>query len=245
MPLPHSMRPPLALVAIGLLAGSLAACRSDRVDTTGSLAISDVRTRHPIVLSEGVRTLDVFPTGPGTLDPRQAADVDAFMLEYRRYGRGVLAMDVPQSASPRLSAAADRTVAAIRQAGVLGGVPSGSFVVARYAGADSSLASPVRLSFQRMEAKVASQCGMWPRDLGAGDFTSNLNNEPSWNLGCATRSNIATQVDDPVDLVRSREAGRIDTVRRTQVIEKLRSGNDPSIQWKQDGQAKVKAEITN
>ncbi len=38
------------------------------------------------MLADGTRSLDVFPTGPGHLDPRQGDDVDAFMLEYRRYG---------------------------------------------------------------------------------------------------------------------------------------------------------------
>ncbi|MBB3903872.1 CpaD family pilus assembly protein [Methylobacterium brachythecii] len=233
-------RSPLAMAVLALLVASLGACKSDRVDTTGSIYPYDVRARHPFVLAEGSRTLDIFPTGPGHLDPRQSADLDAFLLEYRRYGRGQLAIDLPRGASPVVGAAAERTGAAIRRAAAENGVPNGAIAMAGYAAADPSLASPVRLSFQHMEAKVASACGLWPQDLGVSTPASNLRNEPSWNLGCATRSNIAAQIADPVDLVRGRPEGRIDTVRRTQVIDKLRQSKDPSTKWNQDGKAEVK-----
>ena len=231
-----------ALVALGVLFASLGACQSRRtVDTTGS--IGDVRVRHPYVLADGTRSLDVFPTGPGHLDPRQAADVEAFAVEYRRYGRGTIVMDVPQGGAPGQISAARRTAASVRRLGAESGIASGAFVVTSYAVADPALASPVRLSFQRMEAKVASQCGLWPRALGTSDFTADVRNEPSWNFGCASRSNMAAQVADPVDLVRGREPGRIDTVRRSQVINDLRQGKDPSTEWKQDGKAKVKDQV--
>ncbi len=240
-----SVLPSHKLAALALFAASLGACRSDRVDTTGSLFPHDVRTRHPYVLADGTRTLDVFPTGPGHLDPRQAADIDAFLLEYRRYGRGTLALDVPRGAPPATAAASERTAFAIRRQISQGGVPAGAVAVAGYAVTDPSLAAPVRLSFQRMEAKVASACGLWPKDLGAGDYVGSTRNDPSWNLGCATRSNIAAQVADPIDLVRAREEGRIDTARRSHVINELREGKDPSTEWRQDGKATVKNAINN
>ena len=243
MPFSPSSGKPLALAALTLLAASLGACRSDRTDTTGSLATSDIRARHPYVLADGTRTLDIFPAGPGHLDPRQAADVEAFAIEYRRYGSGSLVMDVPQGGAPGAMAAAARVAGAVRRLGAESGIPSGAVVVSRYAVADAAIAAPVRLSFQRMEAKVASQCGVWPRDLGTSDFVADVRNEPSWNFGCATRSNFAAQVAEPVDLVRGREPGRIDTVRRSQVINDLRQGKDPSTDWKQDGKAKVKSQI--
>lgn len=236
-------RPPLALAALVLLTASLAACRSDRVDTTGSVYPHDVRARHPYILADGTRTLDIFPTGPGHLDPRQAADVDAFLLEFRRYGRGRLVIDVPRGASPG-TGAAERTGAAIRRIVAQSGVSGGALNVSSYAVSDPALASPVRLSFERMEAKVASACGLWPQDIGVGSPVFNLRNEPTWNLGCATRSNIAAQVDDPIDLVRGRGEGRIDSVRRSQVIDKLRQGNDPSTNWRQDGKAEVRDAVS-
>ena len=239
-----SLRSPLALVAVAGVAALLGACRAEPVATTGSLYPADYRARHPVALSEGVRTLDVFVTGTGHIDPRQAADVDAFLLEYRRYGRGTLALDVPAGGTPRTAAAVERTAAALHRLSLDGGVPDRQVVVARYPVANPSLAAPLRLSFQRMEAKVASQCGTWPQDLGVGDPAFNGRNEVYWNFGCASQSNFAAQVADPVDLVRARPEGRIDTIRRTNDIGKIRDGKDPSIQWRQDGKTSVKAQIS-
>ena len=244
MPLsPLSGKSPV-LVALTVLFASLGACQSHRAaDTTGS--IGDVRVRHPYILADGTRSLDVFPTGPGHLDPRQAADVEAFAIEYRRYGRGALVMDVPQGGSPGQMAAAQRAAASIRRLGAENGVPGSALVISQYPVGNPALASPVRLSFQGLEAKVASQCGLWPRDLGTSNFIADVRNEPSWNFGCATRSNLAAQTADPIDLVRGREPGRPDTVRRSQVVNELRQGKDPSTDWKQDGKAKVSDQIGN
>lgn len=235
----------LAPVSVLVLAGLLGACRADRVSTTGSTTPMDVRTRHPIVLADADRTLDVFPTGVGHIDPRQAADIEAFLLEYRRYGRGLITLELPQGVTPALAGPVERTGAAIRRLGAELGVPPGGWLVGGYPVAAPSLASPVRLTFQRMQAKVPSQCGLWPRDLGVSDIRSDWSNEPQWNLGCATQSNIASQVADPVDLVRGRPEGRIDTVRRTRDIGELRQGKDPSTQWRQDGKTDVKEEVKN
>ncbi|KQP85441.1 MULTISPECIES: CpaD family pilus assembly protein [unclassified Methylobacterium] len=239
-----SPRTPMALAAIAGLAALLGACRANPVATTGSLYPVDYRARHPIALTEGVRTLDVFVTGTGHLDPRQAADVDAFLLEFRRYGRGTLVLDLPGGIAPAQGAAVERTAAALRRMGADGGVPGRQIVISHYAVANPNLASPLRLSFQRMEAKVASQCGTWPQDLGVGDAPFNGRNETYWNFGCASQSNFAAQVADPVDLVRARPEGRIDTIRRTNDIGKIRDGKDPSIEWRQDGKTSVKSQVS-
>ncbi len=235
----------LAPVSVLVLAGLLGACRADRVATTGSTYPIDVRTRHPIVLADADRTLDVFPTGVGHIDPRQAADIEAFLLEYRRYGRGLITLELPQGVAPSLAVPVERTGAAIRRLGAELGVPPGGWTVGGYPVANPGLASPVRLTFQRMQAKVSSKCGLWPRDLGASDIRADWSNEPQWNLGCATQSNIAAQVADPVDLVRGRPEGRIDTVRRTRDIGEMRKGKDPSTEWRQDGKTDVKEQVKN
>jgi pilus assembly protein CpaD len=229
----------LAACAFGALA---AACKSDPA-TTGGIDLSDYRARHPIVLADGTRSLDVFPTGIGHLDPRQAADVDAFMLEYRRFGRGVLLMEVPQGVPPAQAAAVERTAAALSRLGGQNGVGARAITVSGYAVAAPSLAAPIRLSFQRMQAKVADQCGLWPQDVGTSSFAFDYSNRPSWNLGCAMQANVAAQVADPVDLVRGRPEGRIDSVKRVRDIGQLRDGKDPSTAWRQDGQNAVKSQV--
>lgn len=231
------------VLAATLVAGLLGACRADRVTTTGSTYPIDVRTRHPIVLADSDRTLDVFPTGIGHIDPRQRADLEAFLVEYRRYGRGLLLVEMPRGVSPGLAGPVERTGAAIRRMAAEMGVPAAGVQVTGYAIANPALASPLRLSFQRMQAKVADKCGLWPRDLGVSDLRSDWSNEPSWNFGCATQSNVAAQVADPIDLVRGRPEGRIDTIRRTQDIGQLREGKDPSTQWRQDGKTNVSNDV--
>ncbi|MCP1536887.1 CpaD family pilus assembly protein [Methylorubrum extorquens] len=231
------------VAAAVLLAAGLGACRADRVETTGSTYPFDVRTRHPIVLADADRTLDVFPTGIGHIDPRQRADIEAFLVEYRRYGRGILLVELPRGVSPALAGPVERTGASIRRLATEMGVPAAGVRVAAYPIANPTLASPLRLSFQRMQAKVADKCGLWPRDLGASDLRANWSNEPTWNLGCAMQSNVAAQVADPIDLVRGRPEGRIDTVLRTKDLGQLREGKDPSTQWRQDGQTNVSSEV--
>lgn len=228
--------------AAAALAAALGACQSDRA-ATGSIYPMDYRARHPIVLADGDRNLDVFVTGTGHLDPRQAADIDAFLLEYRRYGRGSLLVDLPRGVAPGVGAGVERTASAIRRLGAENGIPARAITVAGYAVADPGLASPIRLSFRRMEARVADRCGLWPQDLGERSPAANFRNEPAWNLGCATQATFAAQVADPVDLVRGRPEGRIDTVRRVKDIGQLRDGKDPSITWRQDGKASVKGAV--
>ena len=185
----------------------------------------------------------MFPTGIGHLDPRQTADIDAFMLEYRRYGRGILLMEVPQGVPPAVAQAVARTAAALSRLGGQSGVGAREIAVTGYAASAPTLAAPIRLSFQRMQAKVADQCGLWPQDLGTSSFQFDYSNRPSWNLGCAMQSTVAAQVADPVDLVRGRPEGRIDTVKRVRDIGQLRDGKDPSTTWRQDGQTAVKSQV--
>lgn len=241
----RSPRTSLALAALTALAAGLGACRADRPATTGAINGLDYRARHPIVLADDARSLDIFATGTGHLDPRQAADIDAFLLEYRRYGRGPLILDLPSGVSPALGAALERSLASIRRAGAEAGLVPQQIVVTGYAVANPALAAPLRLSFQRMQARVASQCGEWPRDLGVSEPAYSGRNEVSWNLGCASQTNFAAQIADPIDLVRGRTEGRIDSVKRVRDINTVRDGKDPSIEWRQDGKTSVKTQVTN
>lgn len=237
-----ALLPAARALSLAALALSLGACVSNGVATTGSLGPTTVEARHPILLADGTRTLDVFVTGVGHMDPRQAEDIDAFLTEFRRYGRGVLVIEVPRGAQIPGPAVA-RTAAILRTRALARGVPDRALVIAPYPVANPAVAAPLRMSFQRMEAKVGSACGLWPQDLGVSDYKGDMRNETSWNFGCAYQSNVAAQIADPIDLVRGRQEGRIDTVARTQDIESLRTGKDPSTSWKQDGQASVKSQV--
>ena len=220
------------LIAASALAAALSACAADRV-VTGSVPTLGYQQRHPIVLTEGAHTLDVFVTGQAGLDGRQRDDIRAFAAEYRRSGQGAVLAQVPAGArndgrrarhawpaSTRSSPPQACRRATSRSAPIL---------------LDPFVASPIRLSFVRLTAKVTSPCGTWPRDLGVSDAREGIRNDTYWNFGCAMQSNVAAQVADPVDLVRPRTEGRPDPIRRAKVIDAVREGQDPSTQWRQEG----------
>ena len=238
---PAPMRPAaLGLVALaGLLVGG---CTPDRV-TTGSIYPTDYRERHPVVLADGQRVLDLFVNAPGGLDARQRDDLRAFSAEYRRHAQGGIVAHVP--AGSRTDAAALYVLEQARATLAENGIPDGFVTAASYAVTDPAVAAPVRLTFRRLQAKVASRCGLWPQDLGVGDARFNMRNEPYWNLGCAYQTNVAAQVADPVDLVRGRSEGRIDTLKRTRDIDALRQGQDPSTRYRQDNQNRISTAVGN
>jgi len=219
------------LLAIAALGSALGACVADRV-VTGATPAPDYRQRHPIVLADGARQLDVFVTGHAGLDGRQHEDVRAFAAEYRRSGQGAILAQVP--AGTLNDAAAHYAMVRISDALADSGLPASHVAVTRYPVLDPRLAAPIRLTFTRLTAKVTSPCGTWPQDLGVSDVRRGISNETYWNLGCAMQSNVAAQVADPVDLVRGRVEGRPDSIRRGKVIQAIRDGKDPSTQYREE-----------
>jgi pilus assembly protein CpaD len=214
-----------AAAALALLASACAQYKR-QADLTGSLP-TDVRDRHPIVLQEAPRSIDIFGNGP-QLDPRQQADIQAFAAEYRQHGRSHIIVEVP-SGSGRASA----TLTQIRSQLAAGGVSGANLQVRSYPAPDYTVAAPVRLSFAKLQARVPHSCGHWPEDLGTSQGSFSSANRPYWNFGCAYQTGIAAQVADPLDLERPRQEGRIDTQRRMIVIDKLRQGQDPSTVYRQ------------
>jgi pilus assembly protein CpaD len=216
-----------ALLALTVLSAALAGCQSGR-EVTGSTTPTDLRDRHPIVLANGPRVLDLFVDAPRGFSERERADLSAFVAEHRQFGQGPIVVQVPVGTE---NAAATR--AALQR---VRGATGSALRISSYQPADPRLASPLRLSFRRLEAKVGSTCGLWPEDLGVSDGEFSVENRTYWNLGCATRSNFAAQIADPVDLVRGRQPTPPDTGRRMHNIGKLREGQDPSTTYKTEGE---------
>jgi pilus assembly protein CpaD len=217
-----------ALVAIGL---GLSACASSLKPTQKAFAPDEYDQRHPIKITQGPQHLDVFATGP-VLDRRQLQDVQGFAREYAASGQGPLTASVPQGPSGHY------TLSSIRQALATSGVKVPLQVVP-YPADPAMGAAPVRLTFHRLQARVASKCGLWPEDLAGGGTAASWHNKPYHNLGCSYQSMLAAQVANPLDLVRPRLEGPIDLAKRTKDIEALRKGEDPSTKWSKDD-AKIK-----
>lgn len=226
----RTSRWPLAAV---LAAGvALGGCAS-KTDVTGSISASDLRERHPIVLRDAPRSLDVFVVRAGAgLDNRQAEDVASFAAEYRRSGRGGLVAQVPTGGGREM--ATHGTLESVRRALARGGVSPASLSIRTYPIADPNLASPIRLSFASLQAGLPHSCGQWTQDAGVSDWKFDGSNETMWNFGCSSQATLAAQVADPIDLVRGRSEGRSDIVKRMNAIGKLREGKDPSTQYRQE-----------
>ena len=212
-----------------ILAVPLAACGVDRT-VTGSIISEDFKQTHPVVLTNLPETLDVFPVGSaGGLDPVSARRVEEFAGRYRVRGQGQITILAPSGA--RGAAVTRNALASVRAHLVKGGV-TGMVGVGAYPVADPSLASPIRLSYETLKAKVATTCGQWPADLASGSSTETWTNRPWFNYGCAYQSNMTAQIDDPRDLVAPRAETPSDTEMRSRGITNVRKGVDPGTDWR-------------
>ncbi len=228
---PKRRRGPAGLLAVLAAALALGACAKGALTAGG--APFDTRERHPIVLRDAPRSLDVFVgRAGGGLDPRQADDVARFGQDYRRSGRGGLVAEVPTGTGREL--AARDTLEGIRRSLAQAGVSQGALQVRTYPVVDPGLASPIRLTYASLQAGLPHACGQWPEDAGVSSYKTDASNQPLWNLGCSTQANLAAQVADPLDLVRARSEGRLATQKRMEAIRKLREGKDPSTEYRQE-----------
>ncbi|MDR3408190.1 MAG: CpaD family pilus assembly protein [Methylovirgula sp.] len=222
-----------ALLALGA-AAALSGCASANVDRmrTSSIPMDDYRVRHPIVLSQSANRLDIFPPPEGYgLDRRSYAQVVQYGKLYRYNGQGPIVAFLPAAG---YGTANRGTIESIRRALAFGGAHA-PLQVTTYPVVNRDLASPIRLSFIGLKAKVADPCGQWPNDLASGSTLQGWQNKPYWNFGCSYQSMFAAQVADPRDLVGPRAEDASDTVFRTYAIDQLRAGKDPSTTWNTSG----------
>jgi pilus assembly protein CpaD len=182
--------------------------------------------RHPIVVAAAPTSIDLYPVG-GALDERSMANIRAFAERYRHYGAGAIMIQTPAGTNPN-SRAVHEVRSALLAAGFKGRVAFGIYLPP-----NDGAAPPVRVSFTGLKAMVPTQCGQWPEDLASGSSVEGWKNEPYSNLGCATQSMIAAQVDDPRDFVQPRALEPSDVAMRTRAIEAVRAGQDPRTQWTQ------------
>lgn len=225
-----------AAALLACLAGVPAAgCVHDDRAVATSPVPDDYHLRHPVVLADGPRHIDIFLVGSsGKLDFRQAHDLTAFAAEYNALGQGRIRALVPHGAVDAW--AADATLDAIRR-GLAAASVKGDIEVGTYKVLDPALAAPVRLSFRKLQAKLASRCGDWPEDLGSGHDVEEWENRSYYNLGCATQRTLTAQIDDPRDLVRPRAEDPSDVEMRTRAIgdirgsQDARQATDPSTAW--------------
>ncbi len=216
------------LLPVGIAATLCGCADADRMSGS-SMVMDDYRVRHPIVLAEQERHLDIFPSPEiRGLDPRSAAQVAEFGTLYRDTGKGPINVFIP---ALRRGGPPPATIAEIRRELAAGGAAA-PLEISTYPVINRDLASPVRLSFVGLQAKVADPCGQWPADLGSGSSVQGWENKQYWNYGCSYQSMLAEQVADPRDLAGPRAEDPTDTQMRSRAISEIRKGTDPSTDWK-------------
>ncbi len=99
----RSVRLVVALAAVSLAMG---ACTHTSEEVTASIP-NDYRLRHPIVIQESNRTVNIFVGSTrGGLSASQRADVMALADTWLREGTGVIVAEVP-TGTPNARVAAD------------------------------------------------------------------------------------------------------------------------------------------
>lgn len=219
----------LRILALAALVAGLTACARRPAEIQAEIP-DDYRERHPVVLGDTERHIDVFLSANGGLDRRQSEDVRKFVSGFRREGKGPLVATLPGGAP---GASVHQTLGEIRRLAASEGVNGGHLVVGR-SGPTHPTAAAVRLHYARLDARVVSKCGQWPHDLAGGTTLQSWANRPYYNLGCSYQTHLAAQVADPRDLVRARPEGEVDIGKRLGDIESVRDNEDPTTKWPQD-----------
>jgi pilus assembly protein CpaD len=218
----------MALVCTLVL--GVAGCAKRNQEVTGTVEVNpDYRERHPIVLANTPRLLEIYATrGHAGLDLRQDQDIRAFAAEYKSAGSGAIIASVPKG---KASGASSASLAGIRHSLSAAGVSSQYVKITSYHPEDMDSAAPVRLSFLKLQASVDSLCGQFKTDITGASTSERFKNQAYSNFGCAYQTAIAAQVAHPLDLVRPRLEGATDIEKRNQAIKSIRTAKDPSTQY--------------
>jgi pilus assembly protein CpaD len=201
-----------------LVAAAIAGCaRTDREQIEVGGIPLDYRARHPIVLNEQEKTLDVpVASGARELNIPVKSNIRAFASEFAAAGTGSLFVILP-SGSP--NAHAVRTVKGdILEALTDGGAPRNRVVFQHYDASAHGSAAAVRLSYNAVTAS-AGPCGNWPDDLTDTKYNRNY-----YDYGCSSQANLAAIIANPVDLMGPRETSQIDATQRAAVIQDYQAG---------------------
>jgi pilus assembly protein CpaD len=212
------------VIGFGLL---VCACQTDQV-SGGTDVPMDYRMRHPITITEGERTMQLFiGSNRGTLTAEQRADVLAFAQTWKAEATGGVLIDLPTgTVNEQASAGVLREIQSILAAT---GVPPKSMMVRSYPANARSFAT-IHITYPKVTA-MAGPCGLWPEDIGPTFNREYFENQPPWNQGCATQRNLAAMVANPSDLVQPRPETPIDTPRRTKVVQKYRNGESTATNY--------------
>jgi pilus assembly protein CpaD len=205
-----------AAAAVFLGISTLLASCANRDGIKTSALPDDYRTRHPIVVGEGEKTIDIpIAAGDQGLTRGQSEVIAGFASDYTRSSKGIVRIITPQGATN--SGAAAAAASDVRRLLVRMGVPKNHILQTGYPAADYGAAAPIRLSYVAITAQVGP-CGEWPADL----TVNTIENKNYHNFGCASQRNLAAQIADPNDLLGPRRMTPADAEQRGRAIERYR-----------------------
>lgn len=211
----------LRMLVLGTATAVLAGCYTAHEQLLDSIP-EDYRQRHPIVLKEAPRTVELFiGNRRGNLTAAQRAEVLAFAQNWRREGTGGVLIDMPAGTPNERSAAA--ALQEVRSILASAGVPPEAVATRPNTVSDPRKLATMRLHYPRIAAD-AGPCGLWPYDLGPTYHREHYENRQYYNLGCAHQRNLAAMVENPADLVQPRAEIPSYTGRRTTVLDKHHRG---------------------
>ena len=107
-----------------------------------------------------------------------------------------------RAAAPTDRAAAD-SMHEVQSILAASGVPRNAIYVRPYKAVELH-ARQHQAQLRARSSPTAGPCGLWPHDLGTSLDRAYTENQPYWNLGCASQRNLAAMVDNPADLVQPR-----------------------------------------
>ena len=171
------------------------------------------------------------------LSVREKAQIRTFVSSYREVGHGPLILSLPvSSANPQLAISA---VAEARAIAWENGV-SYEEIEGTHHGADSLVAEPLILAYQRYDA-IAPEC----HSLATIDVSDVSSNNEMPTLGCAVRTNLAAMIADPADLLGQRPLDEADPLRRSVILEKFRAGEVTGAERSDDESGNVSSAVAN
>ena len=174
---------PLALAAALALPLALAACGGSREEVVLPQAFTTPQEGHPIAVVRDARVEIVLVDERGRLaaDPAQMRDL---VVDHARRGHGPIKVEGPARDVRTAAQALVQAGAKVRDLDLrVGRDPRGATV-----------------SFEAFRAE-ASPCGAFVSDSARFARAADARNSVSSEWGCATQSNLAAMVSDPLDLV--------------------------------------------
>lgn len=173
--------------------------------------------RNPIGVRAATEVLEIeIAPGETMLSLSEKAELQAFVVDYRRVGSGPLVMSLPSGGANAQSAV--RSLAEVRQIAFETGVDYTDISGTSY-DASGRDAAPIVIAYRAFEA-VAPDCPS-VSEIDLSDIDSNAETPA---FGCAVRTNLAAMIAEPEDLLGQREIGDVDVQRRQTQVDMWREG---------------------